>query len=61
MVKVSGQSRQRVAADVQRQQWRVPNLVRHSVADITRLGFGTDCDGGIFGVIDGSAVNCPPG
>lgn len=36
-----------------------PKLERFgSMRELTLLGFGPDCDGGIFGIGDGRAIGC---
>jgi hypothetical protein len=42
-----------------RRVWQPPVLKIHDIAEITQLGFATNCDGG-FGLdaIDGDAIFC---
>ena len=39
--------------------WSAPVVRVHRIGEITRLGFNTNCDGGIAtNVIDGTAIGC---
>jgi hypothetical protein len=39
--------------------WIAPAVRVHSIGELTRLGFNTNCDGGIAtNVIDGTAIGC---
>jgi hypothetical protein len=47
------------AIDASRCAWQLPVLKIHGIADITHLGFATNCDGGLgLDAIDGDAIFC---
>jgi hypothetical protein len=42
--------------------WSTPLLQKHAISEITRLGFATNCDGGLgLDAIDGDLIFCRRG